>query len=184
MLQSAYAERHAGQAERVERRSAAATRRTIRMSSTCWQRTAPPTAHLHIFSIEGYPLRADEARRALAAWPELEKVTTALLDAWPDATPGFHRIDLPACRATLDLAVGEVGWALDAWSGRADAWFLDGFSPATNPDMWSPAVLDAIAARSAPGARLATFTVAGSCPSGPDRTGVRGRQMPGARPQA
>ena len=144
-----------------------------------WQRTAPPTAHLHIFSIEGYPLRADEARRALAAWRELEKVTTALLDAWPDATPGFHRIDLPACRATLDLAVGEVGWALDAWSGRADAWFLDGFSPANNPDMWSPAVLDAIAARSAPGARLATFTVAGSVRRGLTERGFAVAKCPG-----
>ncbi|WP_339933437.1 tRNA (5-methylaminomethyl-2-thiouridine)(34)-methyltransferase MnmD [uncultured Brevundimonas sp.] len=144
-----------------------------------WQRTAPPTAHLHIFSIEGYPLRADEARRALATWPELESVTMPLLETWPDATPGFHRIDLPACRATLDLAVGEVDWALDAWSGRADAWFLDGFSPATNPDMWSPAVLDAIVARSAPGARLATFTVAGAVRRGLSERGFAVAKCPG-----
>lgn len=144
-----------------------------------WQRTAPPTAHLHIFSVEGFPLQVGEARRALAAWPELDHVTTALLDAWPEATPGFHRLDLPALRATLDLAVGEVGWALDAWIGQADAWFLDGFSPATNPDMWSPAVLDAITARSAPGARLATFTVAGSVRRGLSDSGFMVNKRPG-----
>ena len=62
----------------------------------------------------------------------------------------------------LDLAVGEVDRALAQWTGRADAWFLDGFAPSTNPAMWSDAVMDGIAARSAPGARAATFTVAGS----------------------
>ena len=144
-----------------------------------WQRTALPNAHLHIFSVEGFPLQAGEARRALAAWPELAGVTAALLDAWPDATPGFHRIDLPDCRATLDLAVGEVGWALEAWSGRADAWFLDGFSPATNPDMWSPAVFDAITARSAPGARLASFTVAGAVRRGLADRGFDVAKRPG-----
>lgn len=144
-----------------------------------WQRTAPPTAHLHIFSVEGFPLRADEARRALSAWPELAPVATPLLEAWPEPTPGFHRIDLPACRATLDLAVGEVTWALNAWSGRADAWFLDGFSPATNPDMWSPDVLNAITARSAPGARLATFTVAGAVRRGLAERGFTVAKCPG-----
>jgi tRNA 5-methylaminomethyl-2-thiouridine biosynthesis bifunctional protein len=144
-----------------------------------WQRTAPPTARLHIFSVEGFPLQAEDARRALAAWPELEPVTTALLDAWPETTPGFHHLDLPAFRATLDLAVGEVDWALAAWSGQADAWFLDGFSPATNPDMWSPAVLDAITARSAPGARLATFTVAGSVRRGLSERGFAVNKRPG-----
>ena len=144
-----------------------------------WQRTAAPTARLHIFSIEGFPLRAEEARRALAAWPELHDVTRSLLDAWPDATPGFHRIDLPGLRATVDLAVGEVAWALNVWSGKADAWFLDGFSPATNPDMWSPDVLDAIAARSAPGARLATFTVAGAVRRGLSERGFSVAKCPG-----
>ncbi|WP_339871806.1 FAD-dependent 5-carboxymethylaminomethyl-2-thiouridine(34) oxidoreductase MnmC [uncultured Brevundimonas sp.] len=144
-----------------------------------WQRTASPGAHLHIFSVEGFPLRAEDARRALAAWPTLAGVTTPLLDAWPDPTPGFHRIDLPACHATLDLAVGEVGWALEAWQGRADAWFLDGFAPATNPDMWSPRVLDAITARSAPGARLATFTVAGAVRRGLTDRGFAVAKCPG-----
>lgn len=144
-----------------------------------WQRTAAPGAHLHIFSIEGFPLQAEEARRALAAWPELEGVTATLLNAWPAATPGFHRIDLPGCRATLDLALGEVEWALNAWSGQADAWFLDGFSPATNPDMWSPVVFDAIAARSAPGARLATFTVAGAVRRGLSERGFDVAKRPG-----
>ena len=127
-----------------------------------WRREGPADGRLSLFSVEGFPLSHAEAARALEAWPELAEATPALLDVWPEATPGLHRLDLPDFNATLDLAVGDVGWALSQWTGRADAWFLDGFAPSTNPDMWSDAVLDGIAARSAPGARVATFTVAGS----------------------
>jgi tRNA 5-methylaminomethyl-2-thiouridine biosynthesis bifunctional protein len=127
-----------------------------------WRREAPSGGHLSVFSVEGFPLSREEAARALEAWPELAEASQALLAVWPEATPGFHRLDLPDFNATLDLAIGDVAWALPQWTGRADAWFLDGFAPSTNPGMWSDAVLDGIAARSAPGARVATFTVAGA----------------------
>lgn len=144
-----------------------------------WDRTRPPGARLHIFSIEGYPLSRDEAARALSAWPELAGVSEALLAAWPRTTPGFHRIDLPAFSASIDIAIGDVDWALTNWSGPADAWFLDGFSPALNPGMWSPAVFDRIAALSAPGARVATFTVAGAVRRGLSERGFQVDKRPG-----
>lgn len=144
-----------------------------------WRRTRPEGGRLHIFSIEGFPLTVEEARRALSNWPELTEAAHALTEAWPDRTPGFHRVDLPAFNAVLDLAVGDAAWALDQWSGQADAWFLDGFSPALNPGMWSPEVMDGIAARSAPGARLATFTVAGAVRRGLAERGFVVEKKPG-----
>jgi tRNA 5-methylaminomethyl-2-thiouridine biosynthesis bifunctional protein len=144
-----------------------------------WRREGPPDGRLSLFSVEGFPLTRQEAARALAAWPELAGAAEALLAVWPGATPGFHRLDLPAFNATLDLAVGDVGWALSQWTGRADAWFLDGFAPATNPDMWSDAVLDALAARSAPDARVATFTVAGAVRRGLAERGFVVEKRPG-----
>ncbi|HYD28055.1 tRNA (5-methylaminomethyl-2-thiouridine)(34)-methyltransferase MnmD [Brevundimonas sp.] len=144
-----------------------------------WRREGPPDGRLHIFSVEGYPLSRDEAARALGVWPEIGNAACALLEAWPAPTPGFHRVDLPGFRATLDLAVGEAAWALSQWSGRADAWFLDGFAPSTNPGMWSEAVLDGVAARSAPGARVGTFTVAGSVRRGLAERGFTVEKRPG-----
>ena len=144
-----------------------------------WRREGPTKGRLHVFSVEGFPLSRDEAARALAAWPELAEAAQALLDAWPESTPGFHRLDLPAFRATLDLAIGDIGWALDGWSGPADAWFLDGFAPSTNPAMWSDAVLDRIVALSAPGARVATFTVAGAVRRGLAERGFVVDKRPG-----
>lgn len=144
-----------------------------------WRRERPAEGHLHIFSVEGFPLSCEEAARALSAWPELAEITGALLARWPSGTPGFHRLDLSAFGATVDLAIGDATWALDQWSGRADAWFLDGFAPSTNPGMWSDAVMDGIAARSAPGARVATFTVAGAVRRGLSERGFQVDKRPG-----
>lgn len=144
-----------------------------------WRRTRPPGGRLSIVSIEGFPLDREEAARALASWPEVAGAADALLAGWPRATPGFHRIDLPGFDATLDLAVGDVAWGLSQWAGRADAWFLDGFAPAANPAMWSDAVLDAIRTRSAPGAKLATFTVAGAVRRGLAERGFIVEKHPG-----
>ncbi len=127
-----------------------------------WRRTREPGARLHVFSVEAHPLLRADAARAHAAWPELAGISEALLDQWPKPTPGFHRIDLPAWNATLDIGHGDAAEMLQGWQGRADAWFLDGFAPSSNPDMWREEVLGLIAARSAPDARLATFTVAGA----------------------
>jgi len=144
-----------------------------------WRAHRPSGGRLHVFSVEGFPLRREDAPRALAAWPELAESASALLEAWPEATPGFHRLDLPGFSTVIDLAVGDVESALRRWSGRANAWFLDGFAPSANPEMWSEAVLDAIAARSAPGARLATFTVAGAVRRGLAARGFTVDKRPG-----
>lgn len=145
-----------------------------------WLNTRPEGGRLYVFSVEAYPLTRDDATRALAAWPDLAPIAQALIAAWPDGTPGFHRLPIPAdWGVTLDLAVAPVERALADWDGRADAWFLDGFAPATNPDMWSEAVLAAIGARSAPGARVATFTVAGAVRRGLQAAGFEVEKRPG-----
>ncbi len=127
-----------------------------------WRDRRPsPDARLHVFSVEGYPMPRADAARALAAWPELAALAAPLLAAWPDGRRGRTRVSWPELGATLDLAVEEAQPAVQGWDGRADAWFLDGFAPARNPQMWSPELLAAAAVRTAPGGRLASFTVAG-----------------------
>lgn len=144
-----------------------------------WRREKPPGGRLHIFSIEAHPLSRDEAARILAHWPELGEAAQVLLDHWPGRARGFHRVDLPGFDAVLDLAVMDVVEALEAWDGLADAWFLDGFSPALNPAMWRDEVLAAVGARSAPGARAATFTVAGAVRRGISAAGFEIAKRPG-----
>mgnify|MGYP000163738504 FL=1 len=144
-----------------------------------WQADGPSQGHLHIFSIEAHPLTAEEASRALGTWPELAELSALLIAQWPGQARGFHRIDLPDLRVVIDVAVMEVEDALKSWNGMADAWFFDGFSPALNPQMWRDEVLALVAAHSAPSARLATFTVAGSVRRGLAAQGFKVDKRPG-----
>ena len=144
-----------------------------------WRRTGPPRGRLHIFSVEAHPITAQDAARALANWPELSQVAGPLLARWPGQAHGLHRVDLPEFSAILDVAVMQVEPALAGWSGRADAWFLDGFAPAANPAMWRDEVLSLVAQRSAPGARAATFTVAGQVRRGLAAAGFAVEKRPG-----
>lgn len=144
-----------------------------------WRRTRPPQSRLHIFSIEAHPITADDARRALGRWPELAGLTQRLTGAWPGRALGPHRVEFADLGVILDVAVGEVAETLSAWQGRADAWFLDGFAPARNPAMWSDDVLALVAARSAPGASAATFTVAGQVRRGLAAAGFEVARAPG-----
>jgi tRNA 5-methylaminomethyl-2-thiouridine biosynthesis bifunctional protein len=144
-----------------------------------WRETRPPGAVLNVFTIEAHPLERTDAARALGRWPRIAPAAEALLAAWPGRASGFHRLELPDFHALIDVAVLPVGEALDQWTGRADAWFLDGFSPALNPEMWSEAVMAQVAARSAPGARAATFTVAGGVRRGLAAAGFAVEKAPG-----
>ena len=144
-----------------------------------WRRTREVGARLHVFSLEAFPMPASDAARALAAWPEIADLAGELLARWPRAASGFHRIELASLGAVIDLAVMDAAAALDAWTGQADAWFLDGFSPARNPAMWSDAVLAGVARRSAPGAVAATFTVAGAVRRGLEGQGFVVEKRPG-----
>jgi tRNA 5-methylaminomethyl-2-thiouridine biosynthesis bifunctional protein len=144
-----------------------------------WRETKAPGARLSIFTIEAHPMSRQDAARALGHWPELGEAAQVLLDAWPGVARGFHRIDLPAFDAVLDIAILDAAEALDRWTGPADAWFLDGFAPSANPAMWSEERLAQVGRRSAPGARAATFTVAGVVRRGLAAAGFEVSKQPG-----
>ena len=128
-----------------------------------WRDHRPgPDARLTFVSFEMYPLMQGDAARALSAWPELAPLARQLVARWPDPVRGARTIDLPDDGVSLILHLGDIQEMLPRSAFKADAWFLDGFSPAKNAGMWSGWIYPEIAARCAPDARLATFTVAGA----------------------
>ncbi|MCM2971965.1 bifunctional tRNA (5-methylaminomethyl-2-thiouridine)(34)-methyltransferase MnmD/FAD-dependent 5-carboxymethylaminomethyl-2-thiouridine(34) oxidoreductase MnmC [Larsenimonas suaedae] len=126
----------------------------------CFEEHAPATARLHLVSTEKHPFCADDLARAHALWPEFAAYSDALRSQWPEPVAGIHRLWLGE-RITLDLHFGDACDMLSELDGGVDAWFLDGFAPSKNPDMWQPALFEAMARVSHPGATLATFTCAG-----------------------
>jgi len=147
-----------------------------------WQsflQIADPTQHLHYWAVEKFPLTPEMLGQALALHPTLSPLADQLLAAYPLRLPGLHRIHLE--RVTLTLAFGDAAAMLGEFSTavNVDAWYLDGFSPAKNPAMWNGDVMHELGRLSAPGATLATFTVAAHVREGLEAQGFKLARHPG-----
>ena len=116
----------------------------------------PPDIPIRFTSFEAYPMQAADIARALGHFPELGAVADQFLAAWGAGARSFQLGPIAA-----EVIIGDARDTLPNWSGRADAWFLDGFSPAKNPEMWSPDILQAVADHTAPDGTFATYTAAG-----------------------
>lgn len=127
-----------------------------------WQEHGPDhSATLHFVSVERFPLSRADLTKALDLWPELSTHATQLLEHYPPPTRGAHRLSLAGGRVRLTLYFGDILEAWDLLRFRADAWFLDGFAPSKNPEMWLDEAIDKIKDHSKPGTTLATFTAVG-----------------------
>ncbi|PRA31420.1 bifunctional tRNA (5-methylaminomethyl-2-thiouridine)(34)-methyltransferase MnmD/FAD-dependent 5-carboxymethylaminomethyl-2-thiouridine(34) oxidoreductase MnmC [Pseudomonas poae] len=122
---------------------------------------AVPGARLHFVSVEKYPLSHADLQRALALWPELQPFAEPLLAQYIAIHQGFQRLVLDNGRVTLTLLIGDALEQLPQLDAQIDAWFLDGFAPAKNPDMWTAELFAELARLAAPGATISTFTSTG-----------------------
>ncbi|MEM6549113.1 MAG: tRNA (5-methylaminomethyl-2-thiouridine)(34)-methyltransferase MnmD [Pseudomonadota bacterium] len=138
-----------------------------------WRNVAAPGAELRMTSFEIAPLSRAQMARALSPWPELAVEAAELLGRWR----GGGLYDFGDAR--LEVVLGDARETVPAWKGKANAWFLDGFAPARNPEMWEPQLLAAVGRRTAPGGTLATYTAAGRVRRGLAAAGFLLRRVPG-----
>ncbi|RRV49261.1 bifunctional tRNA (5-methylaminomethyl-2-thiouridine)(34)-methyltransferase MnmD/FAD-dependent 5-carboxymethylaminomethyl-2-thiouridine(34) oxidoreductase MnmC, partial [Stutzerimonas stutzeri] len=144
-----------------------------------FERSASARARLHFVSVEKHPLTFADMQRALALWPELQAQADQLLEQYVALNPGYQRLVFAGGRVVLTLLIGDVLECLPSLDARIDAWFLDGFAPAKNPQMWQPALFSEMARLSAPGATLGTFTSAGFVRRGLIEAGFDMQRVPG-----
>ncbi len=126
-----------------------------------WRADPQACGRLHFVSVEKHPFSAGDLARAQAAWPEFAPLAAELQAAWPLLVPGVHRLNLDRGRVVLTLVFGDARHWLRRLDLAADALYLDGFSPARNPELWTPEICKALARLAAPGATLATWAVSG-----------------------
>lgn len=125
-----------------------------------WLSCAPADAQLHYLAFEKYPLSLTDMKILLQRWPDITDCQSRFLPQYPPQQQGFHSLFFDQGRVKLTLIIGDALEQLPQLQASVDAWFLDGFSPDKNPDMWQPALFQQLAANSRPGSTLATFTVA------------------------
>lgn len=137
----------------------------------CW-RGAGIAGRLRFTSFEAFPMTRDDMARALAAFDGLGDLAAQVLGAFDGR--GVRLADLD-----FTLVTGDARRTLAGWTGRADAWFLDGFAPARNPEMWGADLMAQVGAHTAPGGTFATYTAAGDVRRALDAAGFDVTRQPG-----
>lgn len=132
-----------------------------------WRNSEVRPAELRYISFEKYPLSAEDIWRYLSHWEELsEELSMMLAGDLPDGV-------------SLELIIGDVNEEVPKLESSVDCWFLDGFKPSSNPEMWSETVFTNMARLSASGAHMATFTAAGFVRRGLGAVGFDVRKIRG-----
>lgn len=138
-----------------------------------------PDARLHYFSVEKYPLSPADIKSVCSAYPELAELVEELLSVYPPAVRANHQRQLCNGRVNLVLCFTDVSQALQGHRLCADAWYLDGFTPSKNPQMWTGQVMTQIAVNSHEGSTFATYTASGEVRRNLQAAGFSVERVPG-----
>lgn len=137
-------------------------------------RASGQSGQLQFTTFEAFPLPAADMLRAQSAFAELAALRAELAPFWQSSPAGFSLPDL-----CFTMITGDARATLPGWSGLADAWFLDGFSPARNPELWQADLMAEVARHTAPDGTAATYTAAGFVRRGLEAAGFEVTRAPG-----
>ncbi len=132
---------------------------------------------VRFFSVEKFPVDCDVLRQALSSWKELG-FTEELIDFYPSET-GWHKKRFCSDMVELNLYIGDVDSFLKELSAEADCWFLDGFAPDRNPDMWGANLFEKMGEITKAGGTFTSFTSAGLVKRGLRSNGFFVKRFPG-----
>jgi Uncharacterized conserved protein len=107
-------------------------------------------------SFEAFPMATSDIATALETFPEAAAIADPFLTAWAAGKRTFSLGHIE-----VEVKIGDARETLATWDGQADAWFLDGFSPAKNPELWGEDLMLEVGRHTAPGGTFATYTAAG-----------------------
>ncbi|MGQ5523206.1 bifunctional tRNA (5-methylaminomethyl-2-thiouridine)(34)-methyltransferase MnmD/FAD-dependent 5-carboxymethylaminomethyl-2-thiouridine(34) oxidoreductase MnmC [Chitinimonas sp. PSY-7] len=148
-----------------------------------WRADAERSERLHFVSCELHPYTATDLStlyiQLFADEPALRELGTQLVQVWPMLMPGIHRLELDGGLVTLTLLFGDALHWLTKLAARVDAFYLDGFSPSKNPQLWQLPLFKQFTRLAANGATLATYTVAGTVRRGLEHAGFTVERQPG-----
>lgn len=143
------------------------------MAWKAWEE-AGGRGRLDFVSFEAFPMAVADMATALAAFPLMAGHAQRLIAALRGGGTVHAFGDVQ-----LTIVEGDVRQTLPHHPLRADAWFLDGFSPAKNPEMWEPALLAEVGRHTQPNGTAATYTAAGHVRRGLEAAGFVVTRHPG-----
>ncbi|MBV8037536.1 FAD-dependent 5-carboxymethylaminomethyl-2-thiouridine(34) oxidoreductase MnmC [Roseateles sp.] len=123
-----------------------------------WRQDPARCERLVFVSVEKHPLRREDLARAHAASP-LPELAAQLIARWPPLTSGLHTLSFEGGRVELLLGLDDARVLLRELVLQADAFYLDGFAPSRNPELWDAWLLKSLARLAAPGATATTWSI-------------------------
>ncbi|TRZ55083.1 MAG: bifunctional tRNA (5-methylaminomethyl-2-thiouridine)(34)-methyltransferase MnmD/FAD-dependent 5-carboxymethylaminomethyl-2-thiouridine(34) oxidoreductase MnmC [Rhodocyclaceae bacterium] len=144
-----------------------------------WRDDPERCARLHYVSFENHPFTTADLTTLHAHWPELADCSATLRRQWPSLLPGAQRLFFDNERVILTLFLGDAQALLPKLRARADAFYLDGFAPDRNPQLWSARICSSLARMAVTGATLATWSVAGAVREALSAAGFAIEKAPG-----
>lgn len=152
------------------------------LSWKLFEEVSPASARLHFISTEISPLRSSDMRHALSLWPEIVPFSEKLIAVLPLPIEGQHRISFSGGRVSLTLLYGDARDTLknlELYGNKFDCWFLDGFSPQKNPQMWEAGLLETVTALTSLDGTLSTYSCAGFIKRALESSGWQVEKVPG-----
>lgn len=143
------------------------------MTWEAWEKAGMPGT-LRYTSFEAWPMHPRDMLRALSAFPSLARQIVEMVNLWLHET-GPYEVE----SILLDVVIGDARDRVPLWNGMANAWYLDGFSPDKNPELWQIDLLQSVAAHTRPGGTLATYTAAGQVRRDLAEVGFEVTRVPG-----
>lgn len=125
-----------------------------------WKSHRQPGQQLSFVSFELFPMQAQDIDRALSHWPDIDGERKQLVSLWPEVPSGYVQLELDD-QTRLIVVCGDALTSLNTWQEPFDAWYLDGFAPSRNADMWSVELMTRLCQLTNPGGRFATYAAAG-----------------------
>ncbi|MDJ0614712.1 MAG: tRNA (5-methylaminomethyl-2-thiouridine)(34)-methyltransferase MnmD [Rhizobiaceae bacterium] len=142
-----------------------------------WRSSVSNGSSLHFISFEQFPITKEEMAKALANWPELQDLASKLTGIWDPAAPVLD--DRLAENVRLTVHFGDANTLLPKLDFKADAWYLDGFSPAKNPELWNEKLMREVGIHTVAGGTFATYTSAGFVKRGLQEAGFQVEKVKG-----
>jgi tRNA 5-methylaminomethyl-2-thiouridine biosynthesis bifunctional protein len=137
------------------------------------------SCRLHYISLELNPFRAGDLQRAHARQAQFRPLVNQLIKQWPSPYSGHHQLEFSSDNLTVSLIYGDARETIDTLHQTVDAWFLDGFAPRHNPQLWEERIFAGIASNSRIGTTLTSFTVAGAVRRGLALAGFQPQRIAG-----
>ena len=132
---------------------------------TCkaWLKYTEHNQVLEFYSFDKYIFELEDFNEFISSSSELKEYSEQLIKYYPKNIEGIQKISLFDGRISLNLVIGDISDTQEYIKSMAyiDAWFLDGFSPSKNPDLWSKELINSIGNTSYESSTISTYTSSG-----------------------